>query len=457
MGSEAQTQETTTLIVGLGRTGISCARYFRSRGQPFRIMDSRFSPPALAEFRRAFPGIEPVLGGFSRDEILSAGEIVLSPGISLATPEIAEAVQQGIPVIGDIDIFSRAVSEPVAAVTGSNGKSTVVTLLGEMAREDGLKAGVGGNLDGRASMPALDLLRAGKHDLYVLELSSFQLETTQHLGARAAVVLNVSEDHLDRYEGMQQYRAAKLRIFNGCQCMVINRDDPLAQPDELSGDQQVLRYGLSAPERGNDFGVLSHEGQRWLVQGDRRLVAASELRLVGEHNLSNVLAALAMGTAVGLSEPSMVEAVHQFRGLPHRCQWVGEHAGVSWFNDSKGTNVAAAMSAITSVANSIPGQVILIAGGVGKGADFRVMVPTLKEHVRTVVLIGQDAEQLEAQFSDAVNVRRADSLEEAVTVAAGISSPGDAVLLSPACASFDMFQDFAHRGRVFTAAVEALQ
>ncbi|MEX1196664.1 MAG: UDP-N-acetylmuramoyl-L-alanine--D-glutamate ligase [Pseudohongiellaceae bacterium] len=456
MRSEEKTQEAATLIVGLGRTGLSCARYFRSRGRPFRIMDSRFSPPALAEFRRAFPDVEPVLGGFSRKEILSAGEIVLSPGISLATPEIAEAVQLGIPVIGDIDIFSRAVSEPVAAVTGSNGKSTVVTLLGEMAREAGLKVGVGGNLDGRASMPALDLLRTGVHDLYVLELSSFQLETTQQLNARAAVVLNVSEDHLDRYESMQQYRAAKLRIFNGCQYRVVNLDDPLAQPDTLP-DDRVLRYGLSAPERDGDFGVVSHEGQRWLVQGRRRLVAVSELRLVGEHNLSNVLAALAMGTAVGLSEPSMVEAVRQFRGLPHRCQWVGEYKGVAWFNDSKGTNVAAAMNAISSVANSIPGQVILIAGGVSKGADFRIMVPVLRGHVGTVVLIGQDAGQLEEAFSDVADIQRAASLDEAVSMAAAIASPGDAVLLSPACASFDMFQDFAHRGRVFTAAVEALQ
>lgn len=444
------------MIVGLGRTGLSCARYFRSCGRPFRIMDSRFSPPALAEFRRAFPEVEPILGGFSREEILDAGEIVLSPGISLATPEIAEAVQQGIPVVGDIDIFSRTVSEPVIAVTGSNGKSTVVTLLGEMAREAGLNVGVGGNLDGRASMPALDLLRAGRHDLYVLELSSFQLETTAHLGARAAVVLNISEDHLDRYEGMAEYRAAKLRIYNGCRFMVINRDEPLAQPDHLP-EEGVLRYGLSAPERDSDFGVVSDEGQRWLAQGGRRLMAAGELRLVGEHNLSNVLAALAMASAAGLAEPAMLEAVRQFRGLPHRCQWVGEHAGVAWFNDSKGTNVAAAISAITSVGGSVPGRVILIAGGVGKGADFRSMVPALRNHARTVVLIGQDAGQMEAAFSGAVDVRRADSLEDAVTEAAGVASAGDAVLLSPACASFDMFQDFAHRGRVFTSAVEALQ
>lgn len=456
MQSEAQTQESTTLIIGLGRTGLSCARYLRSCGRPFRIMDSRFSPPALAEFRRAFPDVEPVLGGFFREEILAAGEIVLSPGISLATPEIAEAVRQGIPVIGDIDIFSRTVREPVAAVTGSNGKSTVVTLLGEMAREAGLKVGVGGNLDGRASMPALDLLRAGRHDLYVLELSSFQLETTKHLGARAAVVLNLSEDHLDRYEGMAEYRAAKLRIFNGCRFMVINRDDPQAQPDQLP-DEGVLRYGLSAPGQDSDFGVVSHDGQRWLAQGRRRLIAAGELRLVGEHNVSNVLAALAMGTAVGLPEPAMLEAVRQFRGLPHRCQWVGEHSGVIWINDSKGTNVAATVSAVVSVGNSVPGRVVLIAGGVGKGADFSVMVPALREHARAVVLIGQDAGRLEAAFAGTVDTRRADSLEEAVRLAGAVACPGDAVLLSPACASFDMFQDFAHRGRAFTAAVEVLQ
>lgn len=456
MSSETHTQEAATLIIGLGRTGLSCARYLRSCGRHFRIMDSRFSPPALAEFRRAFPDVEPILGGFSREEIFAADEIVLSPGISLATPEIAEAVEQGIPVIGDIDIFSRTVREPVAAVTGSNGKSTVVTLLGEMAREAGLKVGVGGNLDGRASMPALDLLRSGRHDLYVLELSSFQLETTQHLGARAAVILNLSEDHLDRYETMSGYRAAKLRIFNGCQFAIINRDEPLAQPDELP-HENVLRYGLAVPERDSDFGVVSDAGQRWLVHGARRLIEASELRVVGEHNLSNVLAALAMGRAVGLPEGAMVEAVRQFRGLPHRCQWLSEHTGVMWFNDSKGTNVAAAMNAITSVANSIPGQVILIAGGVGKGADFRALLPALEKHASTVILIGQDADRMETAFSGAVTVRRAGSLEEAVASAASLATAGDAVLLSPACASFDMFQDFAHRGRAFTAAVEALQ
>lgn len=444
------------MIIGLGRTGLSCARYFHSRGRPFRIMDSRFSPPALADFRRTFPEVEPILGGFSRDEILAAGEIVLSPGISMATPEIAEAAERGIPVMGDIDIFSRAVSEPVAAVTGSNGKSTVVTLLGEMARGAGLTVGVGGNLDGRASMPALDLLRAGKHDLYVLELSSFQLETTRTLGAKAAVILNISEDHLDRYQAMDDYRAAKQRIFNGCEWIVINRDEPDTWPDG-SADEPCIRYGLSGPEWTSDFGVIEREGERWIVQGERPVMGVRELRLVGEHNLSNVLAALAMGTVTGLAESAMLETIRHFHGLPHRCQWLGEHSGVSWYNDSKGTNVAAAVNAISSVGASISGQVILIAGGVSKGADFRALVPSLQRYVKAAVLIGRDAEKLEPVFSGVVEVTYAGSMEQAVKTAATLARAGDAVLLSPACASFDMFRDFSHRGRVFAAAVGTLQ
>ncbi len=454
--TEMSTQKGSTLIIGLGRTGLSCAWHMRSRGEPFRIMDSRFSPPALAEFRRSFPEVEPILGGFLRDEILSASQIVLSPGISLATPEVAEAVEQGIPVIGDIDIFSRAVQAPVAAVTGSNGKSTVVTLLGEMARQDGRRVGVGGNLDGRASMPALDLLRAGDHDLYVLELSSFQLETTQHLGATAAVILNLSEDHLDRYDSMTEYRAAKMRIYTGCALPVINRDEPFTHPDErVQGDR--LSFGLSAPDQDSDFGVVKQGGGRWIVHGSRMLMSTRELKLVGDHNLSNVLAALAVGHAVGLSGESMIEAARHFSGLPHRCQWLAEIAGVTWFNDSKGTNVAATVRAVRSIAASVTGQVVLIAGGVSKGADFSVLVPVLRQHVRKVVLIGQDATWIARQIGGAVETVRADTLEEAIDQARAFAMPGDAVVLSPACASFDMFQDFAHRGRVFTAAVEALQ
>lgn len=445
-----------TLIIGLGQTGMSCARYLRSVGRPFRVMDSRFSPPLLASFRRAFPDNEPILGGFHRDEILAADEIVVSPGISLSTPEIAEALERGARVIGDIDIFSRHVETPVAAVTGSNGKSTVVTLLGEMARADDLNVGVGGNLDGRASMPALDLLRGGPHQLYVLELSSFQLETTDHLGARAAVVLNLSEDHLDRYADMAEYREAKLRIFRGCHTAVINRDEAVVDEHGLSVER-VLRFGTGAPERADDYGVIEHQGQRWIARGSSPLLPVSALRLVGQHNLSNVLAALALGEAVGLSQKAMQGAARRFRGLPHRCQWLGEHRGATWYNDSKATNVAAARGALASVGSACDGRVVWIAGGVGKGADFRSLKEPVRRHARAAILMGQDAGQLEEALEGVVPVSHAASMEEAVDRAAGLVEPGDAVLLSPACASLDMFRDFAERGRVFSAAVEALQ
>lgn len=442
------------LIVGLGTTGLSCARHLRSRGVPFRVMDSRFSPPGLAEFRREFPDVEIELGGFSRELLLEASEILLSPGIGLSTPEIYEAANSGIPIVGDIDIFSREARAPVVAVTGSNGKSTVVTLIGEMARNAGLHAGVGGNLDGRASMPALDLLRDETHQLYVLELSSFQLETTQALNAEVATILNISQDHLDRYEDMEDYLRAKQRIFNGCHQMVLNRDERATWPEHLP-DVTPWTYGLDAPDE-YGFGVLDLDGEPCLFHADTLIMPVKELKLKGAHNISNALAAFALGHAVHLPWEAMRRTLREFGGLPHRCQHICDLRGVSFFNDSKGTNVHATVMAINSIAHSVEGQVVLIAGGVGKGADFSPLVPALENQVKGAVLLGKDAPLLSAAISRVVPVTFADDMEQAVHMAFDQAQAGDAVLLSPACASFDMFKDFAHRGRVFTATVEAL-
>ncbi len=443
------------MIVGLGKTGLSCARFLRAKGELFRVMDSRFSPPALGEFRREFPDVDVALGGFSRDMLMDAAEIVLSPGVSLATPEIAEAVSHGVPVVGDIDIFSREALAPVAAITGSNGKSTVVTLLGEMARGAGLHVGVGGNLDGRASMPALDLLRDESHQLYVLELSSFQLETTQALNAEVAVILNISEDHLDRYNNMDEYRAAKQRIFNGCHQMILNRDEPQTWPSPLP-EAQRWTYGLDEPDE-DGFGVVTVDGQPCLFHADTLIMPVSELQMLGAHNISNALAAFAVGHALKLPRDAMRKVLREFAGLPHRCQRLRNLRGVTFFNDSKGTNVHATMMAIDSVAESITGQVVLIAGGIGKGADFSPLVPVVRRHVKGLVLIGRDAPMLAELFDDVVPVILAEDMEQAVAIAFDKADNGDAVLLSPACASFDMFSDFSHRGRVFAAAVEVLQ
>lgn len=444
------------VIVGLGKTGLSCARYFHATGQPFRVVDSRFSPPGLAEFEREFPDADIELGGFSEQSLLHADEIVLSPGVSLQTPEIAAAIARGVPVTGDIDIFSKAVDAPIVAVTGSNGKSTVVTLVAEMARHAGISVGVGGNLDGRASMPALDLLRCGERELFVLELSSFQLETTTSLNAEAAVILNLSEDHLDRYADMQAYAAAKQRIFTGCRQLVVNRDDPHSAPWQTSPQTRMQwSYGLGAPQD-SGFGLVKTDSGAGIALADHFIMHASDVRLPGRHNLSNAMAALALGHAVGIPESAMVSALREFAGLPHRCQHLRELRGVNYYNDSKGTNVGATLVAIQSIAERTPGEIVLIAGGIGKDADFSPLLPVLERYVKRVILIGRDAGKLAHLIGNRVDIMRASSMEEAVVEASESATPGDTVLLSPACASYDMFKDFAHRGRVFAAAVEAL-
>ncbi|MEC8858729.1 MAG: UDP-N-acetylmuramoyl-L-alanine--D-glutamate ligase [Pseudomonadota bacterium] len=443
------------VIVGLGKTGLSCARYFHSTGQAFRVVDNRFSPPCLPEFEVEFPFAEVSLGNFDQQLLLNAEEIVLSPGVGLKTPEIAAAVAAGVPVTGDIDIFSRQATAPVIAVTGSNGKSTVVTLLAEMARAAGMEVGVGGNLDGRASMPALDLLRLGPRDLYVLELSSFQLETTQNLCAEVATILNLSEDHMDRYDSMDEYKAAKQRIYRGCHQVVVNTDDAASEPEGETQFSRRFTYGFSEPAE-QQMGITMHEREPWLAMGEHLVMPARDVRLVGRHNLANVMAAYCLGFAAGIPESAMIATLREFAGLPHRCQLVRSLRGVDYYNDSKGTNVGATLVAIQAIAERTRGELVLIAGGIGKDQDFSPLLPSLDRFVKRVILIGKDADKLASVIGSAVDIMRASSMEEAVAEAAESANSGDAVLLSPACASYDMFKDFAHRGRVFAAAVEAL-
>lgn len=445
--------ETKRVIVGLGTTGLSCARWFHARGETFSVIDSRSNPPGLADFQAEFPHVDLHLGRFDRDLLLAADELVMSPGISLQTPEIRAAIEAGVTITGDIDIFSRYVSKPVIAVTGSNGKSTVVTLLAHMARAAGLDVAVGGNLDGEDAAPALDLLRAGDKDLYVLELSSFQLETTRHLGASAAVILNLSEDHMDRYQTLRDYLEAKQRIFLGCSLAVVNRDDAASAPEQKVPGS--ITYGLDHPQAEN-WGISQVDGVSYLAFGSESVLAASELRIPGRHNVSNALAALALGDAVGLNRSAMVSSLREFGGLPHRCQWLRKLNDVDYYNDSKGTNVGAALVAIESIGEMIRGRIVLIAGGLDKESDFSVMQPVVGRFVRVAILIGRDAAKLVAAFSSVTETVLAGSLEEAVRTAAYRAIAGDAVLLSPACASYDMFNNFMHRGRVFTAAVEGL-
>ena len=437
------------IIVGRGVTGLSVARYLAGRDLPFAVCDTRANPPGLDKLKRFAPMADLYLGELDAQLLSSADELIINPGIALSTPAIQAAIQAGVKVIGDIELFARAADAPVVAITGSNAKSTVTTLVGMMAEKAGRRVAVGGNI----GTPALDLLDM-KADLYVLELSSFQLETTDALNAEVATVLNVSEDHMDRYADLASYHLAKHRIFRGARQIVVNRDDALTRP--LVADQlPCWSFGLDKPDF-KGFGLIEQGGEKHLAFEFKTLMPVSELKMRGAHNQANALAALALGHAVGLPMAAMLEALREFAGLPHRCQWVGQHAGVDYYDDSKATNVGAALAAIEGFGGDLQGQQVLIAGGDGKGADFAPLVEPISRHCRAVVLLGRDADRLEQALGGRVPVRRVAGIDEAVMAAAELARPGDAVLLSPACASLDMFANFEERGRLFAAAVRRL-
>jgi UDP-N-acetylmuramoylalanine--D-glutamate ligase len=437
------------LIVGLGATGLSCARFLTTQGAEIAITDSRANPPSLEALRSELPDVAVFVGGFDPAAFARADCLVVSPGVSLREPLIIEARARGAEILGDIEIFAHFAKAPVIAITGSNGKSTVTTLVAEMARESGLNTGMGGNI----GTPALDLLVL-EPDLYVLELSSFQLETTSSLEPAAAVILNISEDHMDRYSCLSDYTAAKVRIYHGGGALVINQDDALVRATlaMVQHGRSVVRFGLEEPAD-DDFGLCEHNGETWLCRGSEPLLPEQELKIKGRHNTANALAALALGQVAGLSQSAMLRVLQRFTGLPHRCQWVRERQDVVWYNDSKATNVGAALAAI----EGIPAlKLVLIAGGQGKGQDFAPMREAVSRHCRAVVLLGEDAPRLQQALADTVPLICVASLVEAVTTAAELAQPGDAVLLSPACASFDMFKGYADRGEQFISAVEAL-
>jgi UDP-N-acetylmuramoylalanine--D-glutamate ligase len=370
--------------------------------------------------------------------------------VPLDQPQIQAAMQRGAEVLGDIELFARAVQAPVVAITGSNGKSTVTSLLGEMARIAGLQVAIGGNL-GR---PALELLN-DEVQLYVLELSSFQLETTGSLRAAAAVVLNISADHMDRYRDLQHYVDTKALIYRGAQKAVVNRDDPRVA--ELAVQvNEIIGFTLSTPQAG-DFGVTENEQSPWLCHGTLPLLPVTELRIPGRHNLANALAALALGSAVDLPMPAMLQALRTFAGLPHRTQFVADKRQLRWYNDSKGTNVGATLAALQGLHSAAgDSRTVLIAGGDCKGADFTELAPVVERTARAVILIGRDAPSIARVLRGRTRLAHARTLSDAVRQAVELAEPGDRVLLSPACASFDMFANFEARGQAFIEAVEAL-
>ncbi len=433
------------IIVGLGKTGISCVRYLAQKGYKLKVVDSRKNPPELPELQKSFPKIEAHLGCFDEKLLLEADELIISPGVSLKEPAIAACLNHGIKGIGDIELFARATKKPIIAITGSNGKSTVTSLAGEMIKTTGKKVGVGGNL----GTPALDLLKQDA-DFYVLELSSFQLETTSSLQAAAAVILNISPDHLDRYQSIDEYLTAKQRIYSGCHIAVINHDDSLSYANARL-PSKVISFSTHQPQNGN-FGISNG----YLMYGNQELLPLSELKIKGLHNASNALAALALGKAMDLPLTTMRETLQKFPGLPHRCQWIAKINDIAWYNDSKGTNVGATKSAIEGLGADNNGKIILIAGGIGKDADFSPLRDTVAKYVRTTILIGKDALPIEQALSGTNKILHATSMADAVVIAKEVAKPADKVLLSPACASFDMFKNFEHRGEVFIAEVNKL-
>ena len=454
--NDIENMETLThkrvLIVGLGKTGLSCARYLSEHGVEVAITDSRDHPPALDELQDAYPDIAIFVGGFSAEAFARASCLIVSPGISLREPLIAEARARGAEIVGDIELFARNANAPVIAITGSNGKSTVTSLLGEMAKASDLDVRVGGNI----GVPALDLLHEPKPDLYVLELSSFQLETTESLNACAAAILNISEDHMDRYQDINDYTAAKAKVYYGTGALIVNLDDDavMATVKLIRQGRDLVGFTKKVPAE-NEFGICSKDGHEYLCHGTEQLIATSELKIKGKHNVVNALAALALGTEANIPLEGMLSALKQFQGLAHRSQWIAEKNGVDWYNDSKATNVGAAIAAINGTDAN---KVILIAGGQSKGQDFSPLKDVVRNKVKNLILLGEDAELLNVELSEDTDVTFVTSLKEAVQKANEVAKIGDAVLLSPACASFDMFTGYEQRGDLFIAAVkEVLQ
>lgn len=433
------------MIVGLGMTGLSAARWCQRQGYAFDLCDTRAAVPGLVDIQAEFPLAQIITGPLQAGILSAYDQLIVSPGVSVREPAIVVAAEAGVEISGDVQLFAERCQQPIIAITGSNGKSTVTTLVGELLAAAGKQVAVGGNI----GVPVLDLPPA---DIYVLELSSFQLETTRNLNAAAAVILNLSEDHLDRYDGMAGYLQAKQRIFQGCRMAVVNRDDAAtAAPADLP----AIYFSLDRPLAGS-FGLQRIQGESWILAGDQPLIAASDLKIKGQHNLANVMAALALVQAVGVDPKQVLPALREFAGLEHRCQWLGRHNGVDFYNDSKGTNVGSTLAAVNGLGPEINGKIWLLAGGEGKGQDFLPLAVPCSRFTAAVITFGADGEKIATSVSEHCRVQRCTTLGEAFQYACKHAQPGDVILLSPACASFDQFRNYVHRGEYFRDLVGAV-
>ena len=445
----------SALVLGLGDSGWSAARWIARQGGRVRVADTRAAPPRAAELRATLAAAELRCGAFDTRLLEGVDLVCVSPGLSLEESVVREAAARGVPVVGDIELFAWDVrARPgvtVVGVTGTNGKTTVTALTGHLLRSAGLSCSVAGNI-GPAALEALMQPGAAAVRAWVLELSSYQLETTWSLDPHAAALLNVSEDHLDRYRGLDDYAQAKSRIFLGGGLQVLNREDARSAACAQPG-RRVVTFGRDAAPRAEDFGIATRDGEAWLARGTLPILRLAELPLFGSHNAANALAACALAHAAGTPLEALADGLRSFRGLPHRLERVAVRRRVAWYDDSKGTNVGATIAAL----EGLGGTSVLIAGGEGKGQDFSALADAVARHARRVLLIGRDAALIEqALQASGVPVERCASLEAAVARAAAQARAGDAVLLSPACASFDMFRDYRHRGEAFAAAVRAL-
>ncbi|WP_428355454.1 UDP-N-acetylmuramoyl-L-alanine--D-glutamate ligase [Methyloprofundus sp.] len=438
-------QSSKVIVVGLGLTGISVARFLHRLDIQFAIVDSRQMPPFNDALLEEMPDVAVFIGGFDANVFDVATHIIVSPGVAMEEPIIQQTIARGVRSLSDIDLFACAVNEPVVAITGSNGKSTVTTLLGDMARASGKRVAIGGNL----GVPALELI-SDNVEIYILELSSFQLERTTQLNAVAATVLNISADHLDRYATMDAYIAEKQKVYAGNGVMLINLDCPYAAAMEQE-NREVISFGLKANA---DYSVIETAEGRSLAFHGRSILAVDELLISGIHNQINALAALALGSVIDLSEAAMCEALCSFKGLNHRMQFVAEINQVNWVNDSKATNVGACAAALLGLKDS---SVVLIAGGDAKAADMSDLVPVLKAKVKALLLIGKDGKLIAQAVNKCIPVIDVGTLKKAVNKARTIAQAGDTVLLSPACASLDQFANYKQRGEQFVAEVRALE
>lgn len=439
------------LVLGLGETGLSALRWLNTQGARLSVADTRDNPPGVEALKTELPQVKIHTGAFTATMFSDADLVVASPGVPLSEPEIQAAIKRGVSVIGDVELFAqyRPSSAKVIAITGANGKTTVTTLVGEMCKAAGLKTIVAGNI----GLAVLDTLSMETPDVYVLELSSFQLETTSTLQVDAATMLNLSEDHMDRYTSLQDYAIAKARIFYNATLQVLNRDDAWSMMMARPKLAQVT-FGLSDDGDESAYGLKQVDGDTWLCDGEKELINLLDLKIVGLHNAANALAAVALCRGIGIDYAPIIQTLYNFKGLPHRVEWVANINDVDYYDDSKGTNVGATCAALSGLSQ----KVVLIAGGDGKGQDFTPLAAAVAENARAVVLIGRDAPLIESVLlkTDILLYQAAD-LPEAVNIAKKIAQTGDAVLLSPACASFDMFKNYVHRAEVFVAAVTRLK